>query len=96
MLGKIKSILLRPNDPVAVVDEVPAAAAALLIEAAVLDGNYDTSERQTIARLLAERFKLSSDDLENLMTESEEAVNQSVELYGISRILKNSFNHDER
>ncbi|MBM09361.1 MAG: hypothetical protein CMF69_07275 [Magnetovibrio sp.] len=96
MLGKIKSILLEPDDPVAVADEVPAAAAALLIEAAVLDGSYDASERQAIVRLLGERFDLSSNDLENLIAESEEAVNRSVELYGVTRILKNSFNHDER
>ena len=96
MLSKIKSILLKPDDLVDLADEVPAAAAALLIEAAILDGDYHASERHAIARLLAERFELTSDDLENLIAETEEAVSQSVELYGITRILKNSFNHEER
>ena len=96
MLSQIKSILRKPDAPLDLADEVPAAAAALLIEAAVLDGDFNISERQAIARLLAERFKLTTDDLENLIAETEEAVSQSVELYGTTRILKNSFNHEER
>ena len=96
MLARVKSILFRPDDPVSLRDEVPAAAAALLIECAVLDGGYDDSERSIIARLLAEYFNLSSDDLESLIIEGEEAVNQSVELYGITRVLKDALSQDER
>ena len=96
MLARIKSILFRPNDPVSVRDEVPAAAAALFIECAVLDGGYDDSERRVIARLLAEHFDLSAEDLEDLIMKSEKAVNQSVELYGITRVLKDALSQDER
>ena len=96
MLARIKSILFRPNDPVSLRDEVPAAAAALFIECAVLDGGYDDSERRMIARLLAEHFDLSAEDLESLIMEGEEAVNQSVELYGITRVLKDALSQDER
>ena len=96
MLARIKSILFRPDDPVSIRDEVPAAAAALFIECAVLDGGYDDSERRMIARLLAKHFDLSAEDLENLIMEGEEAVNQSVELYGITRVLKDALGQDER
>ena len=63
MLARVKSILFRPDDLVSLRNEVPAAAAALFIECAVLDGGYDVSERRKIARLLAERFDLSADGL---------------------------------
>ena len=96
MLARIKSILFRPHDPVSLRDEVPAAAAALLIECAVLDGGYDASARRMIARLLAKHFDLSAEELENLIMEGEEAVNQSVELYGITRVLKDALGQDER
>ena len=96
MLARIKSILFRPDDPVSLRDEVPAAAAALFIECAVLDGSYDDAERRMIARLLAERFELSADHLESLIVEGEAAVNQSVELYGITRVLKDALGQKER
>ena len=96
MLARVKSILFRPDDPVSLRDEVPAAAAALFIECAVLDGGYDDPERRMIARLLAERFELSADDLESLLVEGEEAVNQSVELYGVTRVLKDALGQNER
>ena len=96
MLARVKSILFRPDDQVSLRDEVPAAAAALFIECAVLDGGYDDSERSIIARLLADHFNLSADGLESLIMEGEEAVNQSVELYGITRVLKDALSQDER
>jgi len=40
-------------------DELPLAVAALLIEAARMDDDFDGDERAAIERLLAERFELA-------------------------------------
>ena len=77
-------------------DDVPAAAAALVIEAAVLDGEFDTDERRTIARLLAERFDLEASEVESLIEQGMEAVAHSVDLYGFTRVLKDGLPHEER
>ena len=37
-------------------DELQLAAAALLVEAACMDDDFDSEERATVQRLLAERF----------------------------------------
>ena len=96
MIERIKSILFKQNAPLEAEDKVPSAAAALLIETAVLDGEIDANERRVIARLLGKRFELSTDEVESVIKQSERAVHQSVELYGITRVLKDHIIHEER
>ena len=96
MIERIKSVLFKQNAPLEAKDKIPSAAAALLIESAVLDGDIDANERHVIARLLGKRFELSTNEVESLIEQSERAVHQSVELYGITRVLKDHLNHEER
>ena len=77
-------------------EPVAAAAAALLIEMAVMDGACDTSERETVVRLISERFDLKSSDVAELVTEAEAAVSSSVELFSFTRILRDDFDHLDR
>jgi len=72
------------------------AAAALLVEAASIDGNFDEAEYETIARLLAERFDLSPDGVSTLIEEAHAAAEQSVELFSFARRVKAGFGHEER
>jgi uncharacterized tellurite resistance protein B-like protein len=96
MIDKIKALLFSDDPPAPADDGIPAAAAALLIEAAVLDGDFDAAERGTIARLLGERFELPADQVEALIEEGERAVNAAVELYGVTRVLKDGLDHEQR
>ncbi len=96
MIDKIKAMMFKSNEPVPPEDKIPAAAAALLIESAVLDGEFDAAERETIAALLGERFELPAADVAALIEEGEAAVEQSVELYSITRVLKDGLDHDQR
>jgi len=96
MIDKIKALLFSENPPAPADDGIPAAAAALLIEAAVMDGDFDAAERGTIARLLEERFELPADQVEALIAEGERAVDAAVELYGITRVLKDGLDHEQR
>ena len=100
MLREIKSFIfgseiedtVRPNAK----EPVAAAAAALLIEMAVMDGAFDTNERETVVRLISERFDLNSLDVAELVTEAEAAVSSSVELFSFTRILRDDFDHMDR
>ncbi len=73
-----------------------AAAAALLIEAALMDGNFDADERTTIARLLGESFEMDAAGVEALIRDAEVVVGQSVELYGFTRTLKDGLDQPDR
>ena len=96
MIDRIKAMMFKRDEPVPPEDKLPAAAAALLIESAALDGQFDDDERDTISRLLGQRFELSPDDVAELIAEGEKAVEASVELYGFTRILKDGLDHDGR
>ena len=72
------------------------AASALLVEAAVMDGNFDDTERATIERLLEERFDLGADEVAELIRDAEAEVEAAVEIYSLARIVKDAFDHDQR
>ena len=77
-------------------DRVAAATAVLLIETAVMDGEFDVDERATIGRLLMERFGISENGVDALMVETEQAVADSVELFSFTRVLRSDYDHADR
>lgn len=99
MLKRIKNILFaadakgqgpRPKS------DMELAAAALLVEAAVLDGEFDDAERATIERLLKERFGLDDGQVAALLREAEETIEDASELYTLARTIKDGLELDER
>ena len=76
--------------------ELEVAAAALLVESALMDGHFDEQERSKIAHLLAQRFALSDAAAERLIETAENKVRRSPQLYGFTRVVKDSFSYEER
>jgi uncharacterized tellurite resistance protein B-like protein len=72
------------------------AVAALLIEAARMDGTFDAAERTTIERLLRERFKLSAAEVQTLVAASEQAVARSTHLFPFTQNILKSLSREER
>ncbi|MCW9035152.1 MAG: TerB family tellurite resistance protein [Rhodospirillales bacterium] len=77
-------------------DELQLATAALLVEAAVLDGSFDNEERQVIKEILTERFSLSVTEADDLIGEAEAVIDQSSQIYNFTRIIKDKTPHEER
>ena len=77
-------------------DEKYIAAAALMVEAATLDGNFDQSERDTISSLIKERFELSAEETATLIHEAEAAHGRTNNLLTFTRIIKDRFDEAER
>ena len=76
--------------------ELSLAAAALLVEAASMDGIFDAVEHAAIARLLTERFAMSPDEVDTLIVEAVEAINETGQLYGFTRVIKDRYDAAER
>ncbi|MBO88471.1 MAG: hypothetical protein CMP14_03030 [Rickettsiales bacterium] len=72
------------------------AAAGLLVEAALLDGDYHDEEKQRIEILLRERFELEQSATSKLMAAAEEAAADRVELHTITKTVRNHFSEEER
>ena len=99
MINRIKDLLsarasTAPAAPAK--DQLQVAAAALLVEAARLDDDFDDQEWTTIHALVRDRFALTEEEAEALIEEAEREVQESVELYGFARIVKDRFDHAER
>ncbi len=77
-------------------DENQVAAVALLVEAAVMDGDFDAAERRTIARLVSRQFGLEAAQVEDLIRAGEEAVEASSQLYAFTRVVKEGFDFEQR
>ena len=72
------------------------AAAALLIEAAYMDEQFDESERAVISDLVRRRFDLELADSERLLFEAESAVAKSQQLYEFTRAVNDRFTPEQR
>jgi uncharacterized tellurite resistance protein B-like protein len=77
-------------------DDVEVAAAALLVEAARVDGGIDAAERATIAALLSRRFGLAPDDAEALLATGAAENERSIQLQGFAQTINAQFTEAER
>lgn len=99
MIDRIKALVLGggPSEDAQGDDNnAEVAAVALLVEAAVMDGDFDEEERRTIARLIADRFGYEAADVEDLITQGEQAVEDSHQLYAFTSVVKKDFDFDQR
>ena len=77
-------------------DQLHLASAALLVEAASMDGHFDEAERQTIRTLLQSRFGLDDEVAEELVEEGCRAATTSTQLYGFTRMINDRLEPEER
>ena len=77
-------------------DEMRLAAAALLVEVATVDENFDSAERARIHGFVSERFGLSDADAAALIAAAEREVDGSVQLYAFTSAISSGFTYDER
>jgi uncharacterized tellurite resistance protein B-like protein len=96
MLGRLKNLFASTEPRRHRRDELRVAAAALLAEAARLDGHVSQSEREAMQRLLAGRFDLASAEAAELVRDGEAAAADSTQLFAFTRIINRDWPVDER
>lgn len=72
------------------------ALAALLVEAALMDGAFEDSEREIIAQLLRSAFSLDETECAALIAKAEAAQSNSTQLYGFTRPLMDGLPPEDR
>ncbi len=102
MLAKVRKFLLEGGgrsdsaDGQHSRDELQLAAAALMVEAARLDGAFDDAERSHITAILQARFELDAGETQLLIDAAVGTVDAIPEIYGFTRTIRDHFSHDER
>ena len=77
-------------------DELQLAAAALLVHAAVIDGNTAQDELEKLKVLLQERFALSESEADRLIEEGKTRERDAVYLYRFTSVLCRELDQDGR
>jgi len=77
-------------------DNIPLAAAALLIETATMDGFFDTTEKEKIICLLTKNFDLETDAVEKIIDTVQEKGDNPNQVFSSSQIINKSLDYEER
>lgn len=77
-------------------DELQLAAAALLVEAACLDGHYDEAEKAAINNLLRRHFGLNEEEARTLHDLAVTEQSEANQLLGFTRVIKQHYSPEER
>ena len=98
MLNRIKALFAEApaNAGAPDKDELHAAAAALLVEAACMDGHFDDDERSSILSQLKSHFDITEEESATLIAEAEEVIEESGHLYAFTRVIKDRYEPEQR
>mgnify|MGYP003956313213 FL=1 len=88
---KDKGVEIKKTD-----EEFQIACVAILCEAASMDGTFDEKEKLLILNLIQKQFSLDKDSTLSLYEEARTLAEDSSELYGFTKVLKNSWNLDKK
>lgn len=78
------------------IDAEKLAAAALMVEVAVQDGEFDIKERRAIEKILIHKLNLSEGDARELLNHAEDKQSQSIQILSFTKEIKNHFDADGR
>ncbi|MEQ8299694.1 MAG: TerB family tellurite resistance protein [Hyphomonas sp.] len=87
MMNAIKR-LFTPKTPALKSMDPQVAAAALMVEAALIDGVYVNIESDMIAEILLEAFKFDADKADSVLAEGEALAEEAVDSYQFTRHVK--------
>ncbi|MDE0051102.1 MAG: TerB family tellurite resistance protein [Rhodospirillales bacterium] len=99
MIDRIKILLrgVEPNGTAQTEPDAPKlAAAALLVEAACMDGHFDGDERDAVCAALGGHFGLSESEAETLIEEAEAAHHEATDLHRFTRTINDRYDHGDR
>ena len=97
LIDKLFAAAPSPGDaPTSDFEEEQVAAASLLVEAGLCDGNFSAADREQIRGILERRFELRPAVAARLLDEAEAEARDAVEWHGFTRVVKEAYDHDER
>ena len=85
----------KPN-PAGSAHDVRVAVCALCIEIARIDNQFTRQELDTLISVLKEKYRLSAEYAQALMTEADRELEESVDLWQFARLINENYSIDEK
>ena len=81
------------NEDIQDISDLDNACAALLVEIAFADKDFDESEQDSLKKSLMECYKISEEEINEIIEDAEITVKESTSLYGYTRIVNDEFEY---
>ena len=72
------------------------SCAALLVEIAFADKDFDETEKASLKQSLIETYAIDESDIEEIIRDAEETVSESTSLYGYTSIVNTEFQYEDK
>ena len=101
MINKIKDLITRFNTKEETTEDSSSnlldnACAALLVEIAFADKDFDETEKTSLKQSLIETYSVDESDIEEIIKDAEETVSESTSLYGYTRVVNDEFEYEDK
>ena len=101
MINKIKELITKFGNKEEIEEEsdfsqLNNACAALLVEIAFADKEFDETEKNSLKLTLMETYAIEEVDIDEIIKDAENTVAESTSLYGYTRIVNDEFEYDDK
>ena len=101
MINKIKDLISNFSSKEEIIEEsdlssLNNACAALLVEIAFADKDFDVTEKQALKQALIQTYDISESEIQEIIEDAETTVDESTSLYGYTRIVNDEFGYEDK
>ena len=101
MIKKIKDLISNFSSKEEIIEEsdlssLNNACAALLVEIAFADKDFDETEKQALKQALIQTYDISESEIQEIIEDAETMVDESTSLYGYTRIVNDEFGYEDK
>ena len=76
--------------------DISVATCALLVEIAQIDGTFTQEEMETVISVLREKYGLSRENADALISEAEKQLEESVDLWQFAKLINENYSNEEK
>lgn len=101
MINKIKNLISNLSKKEEQNEELDSslldnACAALLVEIAFADKDFDDTEKDSLRETLVKTYGLKEEEIEEIIQDADRSVEESTSLYGYTRIVNDEFSYEDK
>jgi uncharacterized tellurite resistance protein B-like protein len=101
MINKIKDLITKFGKEEEIQEEsnltlLNNSCAALLVEIAFADKDFDETEKASLKQSLIETYAIDESDIEEIIRDAEDTVSESTSLYGYTSIVNTEFQYEDK